>query len=118
MIRQKAEECTAMLLDWLRSSMKRYTKDTPLLVRRFHVPLPVEFKVSTDSGDRFVFAKDGAARARNWKELELIDQESLIVSALLNSPTPPPPEVMRGADAFAYLHHLPEMVPALHPGQK
>ncbi|MDB6126220.1 MAG: hypothetical protein JWM35_116, partial [Verrucomicrobia bacterium] len=36
------------------------------------------------------------------------------VGTLLESTSPPPPEVLVGANAFAYLHDLPEMLTALH----
>lgn len=116
LIREKAVESTQVLVAWIKTAMQRYTKDTPLLVRRPNAPLPSEFKVISDSQQRFVFIKNGAERAaRDWQDLEPTEQAELILGVFLDSPSTPPPEVLAGADAFAYLQHLPEMAAALHP---
>jgi hypothetical protein len=118
LIRLKADQYTGILVAWIKSTMHRYTKDEPLLLRRSNAQLPDNFKVFTDAKQRLVFARDGATRTRDWDDLGTADQEALIVSLLLDSISPPPRDVLLGADAFAYLHHRPEMVTALHPGQK
>ncbi|MDB6168420.1 MAG: repeat-containing protein [Verrucomicrobia bacterium] len=117
-IRLRALEAERAAVAWVKSTMERYTKDAPLLVPRLTPSMPPELRVFTDASHRFVFATGGAARARAWEELKLADQEGLIVGTLLDSTSPPPDEVVRGAEAFAYLHGLPEMAAALRARKK
>ena len=112
-LRQHALESSAVTIAWVNATMRRYSSDAPLLVPRMNASMPAGLKAYAASDNRFVFTTGGAARARGWDELKLVDQEALILGTLLNSASPPPAEVMRGAEAFAYLHDLPEMVATL-----
>ena len=115
LVQQRAADATVALVAWVKTAMRRYTKEAPLLMPRLNAAMPTTLTAYADSEDHYVFITGGAARARAWDELKLADQEALIVGTLRESPSAPPPEVMTGADAFAYLHDLPEMITALHP---
>jgi class 3 adenylate cyclase len=116
--KQQAAKSAEVLYPWVKAAMARYTKASPLPVPRLGASMPAELRVFTDGDNRFVFATGGATRARSEQELRPSDWAVLVVGTLLDSPAPPPPEVMRGADAFAYLYGLPEVVTALHRDQR
>ena len=104
------------MLGWMEAAMLRYTADRPLLVRELPGATSKETKVFTGPDRRLYFAEGGAIRQRNWTDLKPTTQGAVIVSALLDSPTPPPREVVQGAEAFAYLNGLPELNEALRAG--
>jgi len=101
------------LLAWINPALARYTNDRPLLVPRMGTTLPDETTVFTGADGRIFFAEGGAIRGRVWSDLKPGVFGAIIVSTLSNSPIPPPREVVRGAEAYAYFHRLPDMAEAL-----
>jgi len=75
--------------------------------------VPDEMTVFTGADGRIFFAEGGAIRGRAWTDVKRGVFGAIIVSALSNSPIPPPREVVRGAEAYAYFHRLPDMAEAL-----
>jgi hypothetical protein len=115
--RQKATEQMQPLLAWINTALERYTKDSPLLVHEMGAALPNEITVFTGADHRIYFAEGGAIRGRHWSDLKPGVFGAIIVGALLDATTPPSAEVLRGAEAYAYFHRLPEMIDALRKGQ-
>jgi class 3 adenylate cyclase len=109
--RLAAEQSAEKLVAWLSTNLMRYTRERPLLVNALgDVPRTT---VYLDAQNRLNFLEGGATRRMAWADLKPAVQGAVIASALRDSPTPVPPAVRLGADAFAYLHGLPEMIPAL-----
>jgi hypothetical protein len=108
---RKGKERIQILGRWIAEGLQRYTKDQPLLV----APLrnTRELTVFTDAERQLYFAEGGAIRKRAWQELSAEVRGAIIVSALREVPRTPSPEVLRGAEAYAYVHGLPEMIRAL-----
>jgi class 3 adenylate cyclase len=112
--REKAKESMQILFAWLDTGLQRYTQDKPLLVHPLVGRATTELEVFTDAKHRLSFAEGPAIRPRNWADLKPEVQGAIAVSALLDSPAPPPHEVEQGADAFAYFYGLPEVAEALN----
>lgn len=107
---EKARAGVQILDTWIDGRLRRYTKEQPLLVPRSNSPQ--DFTVFTDSSRQLYFAEGGAFRKQNWSTLTAEVKSSIVLSAL-RSPPLPPRDVVEGAEAFAYLHGLPEMAGAL-----
>jgi class 3 adenylate cyclase len=109
---QQARACIPALDTWRVNAFQAYTKDrAPLTVR----PLrgPQAWTVFTDATHQICFAQGGAVRKQAWAELKPEVQGAIIASLLLNSGNPAPREVVRGAEAFAFLNGLPELAALL-----
>ncbi|HWA27892.1 MAG TPA: adenylate/guanylate cyclase domain-containing protein [Lacunisphaera sp.] len=109
--RLAAEDSAAKLIAWMSTDLMRYTKDRPLLVEGLGDV--ARTTVYLDAQNRLNFLEGGATRRMAWADMRPTLQAAVIVSALQHSPSPVPPAVRLGADAFAYLHGLPDMVTAL-----
>jgi class 3 adenylate cyclase len=114
--RKRATELVALLPGWMKTALQHYNQDRPLLVHAPGGSSLKEIMVFANPDGRIAFAEGGAIRPRDWASLNPGEMEALLVSELLDSPTPPPPEIMQGADAYAYLHGRPEITTALHRG--
>jgi class 3 adenylate cyclase len=110
---QAATASANLLLIWLMNELPRYTKDRPLVVNGLGDPSFAGARIFTDANQDLYFAEGGAFRHRAWTELKEPVQAAIIVSALRQASPPAGPELRRGAEAFAYLHGQPRMIPAL-----
>lgn len=110
---QAAEASVTTLLAWLPTELEHYTRDRPLVVAGLGDASFQGSTVFTDTNHQLYFAGGGAVRRRNWVELKEPVQAAIIVSVLRRAAPAPSPELWRGAEAFAYLHGLPEMAAAL-----
>lgn len=108
-----AEQALGPLRTWLLDALSRHTRNRPLVVPGLGNPAFQEITLFTDEQQAVYFVEGGAFRRREWTELKEPIQAAIIVQAILASPVPVPPEARRGAEAFAYLHGLPEMLTAL-----
>lgn len=105
-----AELALEPLLSWLPGALSRYTQDRPLAVPGLRNSSFQGVTLFTDSNRALYFAEGGAYRRREWSELKEPVQAAIILKTILDSPVSVPAEVRRGAEAFAYLHGLPEML--------
>jgi class 3 adenylate cyclase len=110
---REANQCVQMLEAWLTNQLPRFTRDRPLIVRPLRDASSQDMTIFTDSLRRLYFEKGGAVRKQDWDDLKPEVQGAIIVSTLRDLPATPPPDVVRGADAFAYVHRLPEMAATL-----
>jgi class 3 adenylate cyclase len=104
---QAAERSVVALLAWLPVELARYTRDRPLTVPALGPGAAAT--IYLDAGGQLYFAEGGASRRRAWDDIPAATQAAIIVAALRNAAPPANREVQQGADAFAYLHGLPEM---------
>lgn len=111
--RQKASAQMQPLLAWIGPELERYTKDRPLLVPQMGAALPDSTTIFTGADRKVYFAEGGAIRGRDWESLKPGVRGAIVVSAISNATTPPSNEVIRGAEAYAYVHRLPDMAAAL-----
>lgn len=110
---QRAREHIQILDAWKGPALARYTRDRPLLVQPITATPQRVSTVFTDASGQLTFAVGGATRKHQWADLDADVQGAIIVSLLMNSPTPLTRDVMRGAEAFAFLHGLPDMAEKL-----
>ncbi len=110
---QQAPASIRILEAWRTAELRRYTRDSPLLVRPLRSPPYQSLTVFLDPDQRLTFAEGGAFRPRPWLELNSETQGAIITSLLSNSPVPIGHDVARGAEAFAFVHGLPEMAALL-----
>jgi class 3 adenylate cyclase len=108
----RAHECIRVLDTWRFQELQRYNKDRPLLVRPLR-GTGQGWTLFTDANQQLAFAEGGAVRKRPWEELKPDLQAAIIASLLPNAPVPPPREVVRGAEAFAFVYGLPELAALL-----
>jgi hypothetical protein len=97
---------------WLPGALSRWTKGRPLAVRPLSASQQQAWTVFTDSSHQLYFAEGGAYRKREWSDLKPDVQGAIIVSLFTNS-SPLSRDVVRGAEAFAYLYGLPELAEKL-----
>lgn len=107
---QAAKLAVEPLRSWLPGALSRYTRDRPLAVPGLGNSAFQGVTLFTDSNRALYFAEGGAYRRREWSELKEPAQAAIILKTIHDSPVPVPPDVRRGAEAFAYLHGLPEML--------
>jgi class 3 adenylate cyclase len=109
---EAASECLAILEKWTGPELRRYTRDQPLQVipfrnRGFHSStLFIE-------NNQIHFAEGGATRRETWTELTPERRGAIITSLLRSAPARPSREVVQAAEAFAFVHRLPEMAEML-----
>jgi class 3 adenylate cyclase len=109
---QEANASMGAIETWTAETLPRYTRDTPLLVQ----PLRSNFRGSTIfiDTDHQLYSQEGGARRRlQWAELSPEARGNIMTALIHSSPVPPSREVLRSAEAFAYVHRLPEMAEAL-----
>ena len=102
-----------MLDAWTPTALGRYTRDSPLSVRPLRNVGFQSSTVFTDTNHHVYFAQGGAILRKSWPDLKVEVRGAIVASLLRSSPVPPPREVVRGAEAFAFVHRLPEMAEAL-----
>lgn len=112
-LRQSADASIRMLEEWVFAGLARYTRDQPLLVRRLKSPSLGDLTLFTDAERQLHFAEGGAMRKRAWRDLTPDVQGAIALSLLRAGTNPPRREIVRGAEAFAYVHGLPEMARTL-----
>ncbi len=103
---RSANDALKPLYDWLGPELRNYTRDRPMLVRALRGGPDQTFYTAPEG--KLSFGSGGASHLRDWAELPPEQQAAIIVSVLRNAPKPTA-EWVRGAEAFAYLHGLPEM---------
>jgi hypothetical protein len=107
-----AQEALAPLEAWTATALQRYTSNGPLLV----VPLRAGFQgtsVFTDSSRHIFFQQGGASRKQSWQDLSAEVRGAIVTALVRSSPVPVPREITRAAEAYAYVHRLPEMADLL-----
>jgi class 3 adenylate cyclase len=116
LVRQQANELLRTLLAWMNGALSGYTKDHPLLVRELPGSISSQTSVFSGPDHRLFFAEGGAIRQRKLTDLKPAVLGAVIISVLLDSPSPPAGDVLRGAEAFAYLYGLPQLNEAMRDG--
>jgi class 3 adenylate cyclase len=109
---QAARECLPTLDQWVAAGLQRYTRDQPLHVIPFRSRGFHSASLFTENG-QLHFAEGGATMKANWAELSDDRRGAIITSLLRSASAPPPREVVRAAEAFAFVHRLPEMADTL-----
>jgi hypothetical protein len=110
---QRARECIQFLETWRVKELQRYNNNRPLPVRSLRGSSQRGWTVFTDSNQQLGFVEGGAVRKLRWEDLKPDLQGAIIASLLPNAPVPPPREVVLGAEAFAFMHGLPELAALL-----
>lgn len=108
---QLARESLPALDTWAVATLKRYTAERPLDTVRARFGQSV--KIYTDANGQLRQGDGGANRTVAWRDFSPEDQGTIIVNMLNDAATLPPDDVMRGAEAFAYVNTLPEMARSL-----
>ncbi len=107
-----ANACLGPLEAWTPLAMQRYTRDTPLSVSPLRPGLQGSL-LFTDTSRQLHFSQGGATRKQSWQDLKPEVHGAIVASLLRYSPSAPPRDVVRGAEAYAFIHRLPEMAEAL-----
>jgi hypothetical protein len=107
---QRAREALPALEAWRQEALKQFTRNRPLRVRDLDGSGRAS-SVFTENNELF-FAEPGAERKRRWQDLDASRQAAVVASLLANSP-PPSREVLRGAEAFAFVQGLPALAAVL-----
>jgi hypothetical protein len=110
---REANACIQTLEAWLRPALQHYTKDQPLSVRPFRSSSFQDMTLFTDRAQQLYRAEGGAIRKIFWPDLKPGVQGAIVLGVLRGLPAAPGREVARGAEAFAYVHGLPDMAAAL-----
>jgi class 3 adenylate cyclase len=110
---RQAKESIQVLDTWRANALARYTRAKPLAVPLLSAGAPKPLTVYADADRQLIFAEGGATRKRPWQDVEPDVQGAIVASLLMNSPVPLTRDVMRGAEAFAYVHGLPELAEKL-----
>jgi len=105
----QANAAVAALEAWRQGQLPHYTPDRPLLVRDLHGAMQ-DMTVYAEADGRLVFVEGRAKRLRDWASLPPELQGAIIVAAIRAAPDR---AALRGAEAFAFVHGLPEMAAAL-----
>ena len=108
---QAAREYLPALELWTQSALARRTRESPLEVTPLGNRGFSTTTLFTENGQLY-FAVGGATSRASWNALTT-DRRGAIIMSLLKSLPPQPPEVVRGAEAFALVHRLPEMAEML-----
>jgi hypothetical protein len=69
--------------------------------------------VFTDSSRHIFFQQGGASRKQSWQDLSAEVRGAIVTALVRSSPVPVPREITRAAEAYAYVHRLPEMADLL-----
>lgn len=110
---QKAQESMKALEAWRPGALERWTKGQPLAVKPLSATTHQTWTVFTDASHQLYFAEGGAVRKREWADLTSDVQGAIVASLFMNSPVPVTRDVVRGAEAFAYVNGLPELADKL-----
>lgn len=114
-----AEQMAAMKV-WLEATLRRYTRQNPLLVSDVSGANQPETRVFLDSQGKLIFILGNAIQPRDWSATTPLAMGNIIVSAIRDARPAAPREVVQGAMAFARNYTLPGMeaivVPLLPAG--
>lgn len=110
---QAANESVAALDGWVPRALERYSRDRPLYVAALRTGSLPSSTLYPDANRQINFVVGGAARRFAWGNLSPEVRGAIIASLVTNSPEAPPAEIVRGAEAFALIHQLPEMAELL-----
>ncbi|MBL9214287.1 MAG: adenylate/guanylate cyclase domain-containing protein [Opitutaceae bacterium] len=116
--RQRALERIQGLFSWVTTSLQRYSRESPLVVRELTGTAPRDIKVYVGADRRLYHTDGGATRQRDWHDLRPPAMGAIVAGTLLDAPRLPPREVVQGAQAFAYLYGVPELIEALRQGPR
>ena len=112
--RSEANAALEPMLAWTKTELQRYSKGRPLRVQSLGQSTAQIIYAEANGSIAFTGAGGGAVRPRNWADLRPEQQGAIILALISYASTPtPPPEVIRGAGAFAYVHQLPDMARGL-----
>ncbi len=115
-----AAEQMAALKVWLEATLRRYTKQNPLVVPDISGANQPETRVFLAPEGKLIFILGNAIQPRDWSETTPLMMGNIIVSALRDARPAAPREVVQGAMAFARNYTLPGMeaivVPLLPAG--
>jgi class 3 adenylate cyclase len=111
--RSEASAALEPMLAWTKAEVQRYSGQRPLRVQALGQSTAQTIFADANGLINFVGGGGGAVRPRNWTDLRPEQQGAIILALIGYATTPPPPEVIRGAGAFAYVHQLPDMARGL-----
>jgi class 3 adenylate cyclase len=106
----EARAASDQAVAWAMTELKGYTDARPLRVQA--LAQASTQSVFIDRDGRLNIGGSGATRPIDWARLRP-DQQGAIILALVLYASAPPPEIVRGAGAFAYVHNLPDMARTL-----
>ncbi|HUR59440.1 MAG TPA: adenylate/guanylate cyclase domain-containing protein [Opitutaceae bacterium] len=109
---QEAKSAMLPAVAWAMRELPRYSRQRPLRVRPMDRSSTQVLTVYSDPEGRIYFVEGGASRRQSWADLRP-DSQGAILLGLLRSAGDVPPEVTRGAGAFAYVNGLTEMARSL-----
>jgi hypothetical protein len=109
---RSASDAINLLEVWRKTAMQPYTRNRPLAVSALRGSSRQRWTVFTDANQQLYFAEGGAERLMPWSTLKPDVQGAILASLLSHSPTPSR-DVVRGAEAFAFVHGLPELAAVL-----
>jgi len=104
------------LFGWMGTTLQRYSRENPLVVRELSGTAPKEIRVFAGADRRLYYAEGGAIRQRNWAELRPPVLAAIIAATMHDAPSMPPRDVVLGAQAFANFYGLPELMESLRQG--
>lgn len=110
---RSARESVAAMEVWRSQTLRRYNADRPLNTALARMSTAQGMTLFYDTRGQLQRASGGASRPIDSQSFAPVDQGAIILSMLNDTDVLPPREIVRGAEAFAYLHNLPEMAAAL-----
>ncbi|HEY4300993.1 MAG TPA: adenylate/guanylate cyclase domain-containing protein [Candidatus Didemnitutus sp.] len=114
----KSAEQMAAAKGWMIAELQGYTQQQPLRIYELSGTAPKELHVFTEMDRRLYFVWGGAVLGREWGDVKPAWVAAVLVGTLRNARTPPDPQVVNGALAFARIYGEPEVASALisrHP---
>ncbi|HVU18824.1 MAG TPA: adenylate/guanylate cyclase domain-containing protein [Candidatus Didemnitutus sp.] len=115
---QKSAEQMAAAKGWMIAELQGYTQEQPLRIYELSGTAPKELHVFTEIDRRLYFVWGGAVLARDWSDVKPAWVAAVLVGTMRNAHTPPDPQVVNGALAFARIYGENEIASALisrHP---
>ena len=112
-LRRLAFERIQGVFAWADPALKRYTRDSPLIVSELAGAEPRKIEVFASRNRGLYVVEGGAIRWRNWTSLKPAYFGAVVVGVMLDAPSLPPREIVQGVEIFASLYNLPEMESAL-----
>lgn len=106
---QRSVERMAVMKEWVVTELQQHSVQSPLITRELSGSSPKELRVFAGADRSLYFVEGGAVRSRPWPALDANAIGAVIVGTLLESPTPPPRDVILGALTFGRLYDLPQL---------
>jgi hypothetical protein len=103
-----AEQMAAMKV-WLESTLRRYTRQAPLVVPDVSWANQPETRVFLAADGKRIFIMGNAIQPRDWAATPPLAMGNIIVSAIRDARPAAPREAVQGAMAFARNYTLPGM---------